>query len=200
LSVKCPTCRDTKHILTAAGAAKRCPDCFTTDNVSRILRMKGYPEEWAVLTLDRLASVVGDAHPVVGGLRSFLTGYGQCIHLYGPPSPARQATFAVLLRGLLAKHRRANIFDSAELAVEYFKKHDRQEFRIEHGPIVFTLGKEMEKKVGAFFLRTCVEYAVARRIPMALLTDYNPESMTSQYFEFRDMLTLGSFKSFNVTG
>jgi hypothetical protein len=149
----------------------------------------GYPATWADASVERLTGVLGEQHQVVVALRNIAT---QPVHFYGGPSETREVIFAATLRLFLANSSQVNILDTADLAPKHFEK-DRQMLRLKTAPTIMTVGKEMERKTGSFYLRSALEFAIPRRLPVALFSDNDYNGLKMYYGDFEDLYKYAQF-------
>lgn len=187
----CALCQDTRHVRASEGFV-RCPECFLRASLERVLIQHGYPKIWATASLEALIGVLGETHPVVGALNGLKSGALQCVHFYGGPSDSREAIFAATLRVFLTNSPQVNILDTADLAPKHFEK-DRQMNRLKAVPTIITVGKEIERKLGAFYLRDALEFAVPRRLPLVLFSDADYDGLKMFYGDFRALYQYARF-------
>lgn len=193
----CALCGGTKHVSAEKGGFIRCPECFLRAALERVLVQHGYPKIWANASLEAIVSVLGEDHPVVKALVGLQSGAIQSVHFFGGPSESRETIFAATLRIFLTNSQQINILDTADLAPKHFEK-DRHMNRLKSVPTMITVGKEIERKLGAFYLRDALEFAVPRRLPLVLFSDTDYDGLKMYYGEFRELYKYARFTQVQI--
>ena len=174
---------------------KRCLDCFSSNELISILRSLEWPESWASWTPDSFGERFGSRSPVTQALRQFRIGGAPYLHFFGPASEKREATLATWVCSALYRSLSVDIIDAAVLSARYFE--GLRTLNLARWAHVFELGKELEPKVGVYFLRQVVEHSKRRRLPLCLFTD-KPISEMNRHESLPDLYSYAKFKSFSL--
>lgn len=194
----CNACRNLRHVQQPDGTFVRCPECYVKRYVQRELQVRQYPAAWAALD-PKLVIQMFDAGSAVGqAMQGLLNGSKRLVHAYGLPTDRRQAFVGTLTYGFLEKELGAQVLDSADLAMRHFTKDASQWSSIERKreAVLFTLGREVENRLGFFYLRSLLDRAVNFRLPFVLVTDYALEVHAPRY---PDLLAVIESAQFDVT-
>jgi hypothetical protein len=195
---KCPTCRGKKHVQTEKGYAK-CPECYIPTKVLWVLKKRGLEPSWVQFDYALLVKLLDDPKgPVRLGIDRYLNATRRAIHFHGSPSLSKQGMMAFMVNLTIAKFGDVCLYDTSELSRNYFNNEKRSEFKLTKTPVILTLGKEVETKLGSLFFREIVEHCSSRKLPIVLFTDGSPEAMSGRYPDFLDLYKMACFEPFEV--
>lgn len=168
--------------------------------VQRELRVRNYPEAWASLNPRLVIQMFGATSTVGQGLQGLLNGTKRLVHAYDLPTDRRQAFVGALAYGFLEMGLGAQVVDSAELAMRHFTKDTDLWTRLERSreAVIFTLGREIENRLGFFYLRSLLDRAVNYRLPFVLVTDYTLEVHAPRYPDLMGIIDSARFDVTNL--
>lgn len=197
---ECATCRDLRHV-SQDGKFVRCPDCYVRRYVTRELAVREYPAAWAKLEPALVIQMFGAGTPVGGLMTDLLQHSKRLVHVYDLPTDRRQAFVGALTYGFLEQGLGAQVLDSADLAFRHFAKDAERWTALEkrREATIFTLGREVENRLGFFYLRSLLDRAVNHRLPFVLVTDYPLEVHAPRYPDLMPVLTAANFDTLNFS-
>lgn len=171
--MECQTCRGLRHV-PRDGGFSRCPECYVPAMVDRELRSRDYPLVWKGLSPSLVIPLFQDTPEVAAAMRDLAAGVPRRIHAYSLPNEHRQAFTGSLVYGFLACGVGAQVLDSADLSLRHFTKDSQKWGQIEKSKeaVIFTLGREIEPRIGFFYFRALLDRAVNYALPFVLITDY----------------------------
>lgn len=195
----CETCRDLRHV-QSGDTFVRCPSCYTRRYVTRELAVRQYPAGWAKLDPAIVVQLFDAASPIGGTMESLLRGHQRLVHAYDLPTDRRQAFVGAMTYGFLERGWGAQVLDSADLAFRHFAREAEQWTTLERRreAVIFTLGREVEHRLGFFYLRSFLDRAVQHRLPFVLLTDYPLEVHAPRYPDLMPVIQAAQFDVLNL--
>lgn len=197
---ECATCRDLRHVPRDAKFV-RCPDCYTRRFIQRELMVRNYPAMWSKLDPKLVIAMFGAASTVGQALQDVLHGTKKLVHAYGLPDERRQAFVGALAYGFLDQGWGAQVLDSADLAMRHFTKDADRWVEIERRRegVIFTLGREVETRIGFYYLRALLDRAVNYQLPFVLVTDYQLEVHAPRYPDLMPIVNAAQFDQLNLS-
>lgn len=200
-SVDCPTCRNMRHVPLDNGSFTRCPDCYAKTYLQREFAVRQYPQAWASLEPSVVIAMFGATSPVGQAMDAMLTRRHHLIHAYGLPTDRRQAFVGALAYGFLERGMGAQVLDSADLAFRHFTKDTERWTALERNreAAIFTLGREVENRLGFFYLRSLLDRAVNYGLPLVLVTDYPLEVHAPRYPDLMPVIEAARFDLLNLS-
>lgn len=173
MTYECQTCRDLRHV-PQGDKFVRCPQCYLSRFLAREIQVRQFPRSWLKLDPNLVIAMFKDSQPVRDAMTGLLNGTVKLVHAYGMPNERRQAFVGALAHGFLLNGWGAQVLDSADLALRHFSKDNERWTQIERmkEATVLTLGREVETRLGFFYLRTLLDRAVNYQLPFVLVTDY----------------------------
>lgn len=133
-------------------------------------------------------------------MRHILTGRKSLVHAHDLPTERRQAFVGGLAHGFLRQGVGVQVLDSADLAHKHFSKEGQHWASIERRreAVIFTLGREVETRLGFHYLRQLLDRAVDHRLPFILVTDYPIENYAPRYPDLTAVIEAARFDALNV--
>lgn len=188
-----------RHVHNGTGFV-RCPDCYAKNMVMQELRTRHYPRTWLHCDPHVVMSGFGGSSDVSQVMQSLLAGRATLVHAYDLPTERRQAFTGALVYGFLQNGWGAQVLDSADLAQRHFAKEAQAWAAIERQreAVIFTLGREVETRLGFYYLRQLLDRAVDHRLPFVLLTDYPIEQHAPRYPDLMAVLEAARFDQLNL--
>lgn len=198
--VNCETCRNMRHVPRDNGSFARCPDCYAKSHLQREFAVRQYPQAWTALEPARVIAMFGAASPVGQTMDALLTSRQQLVHAYGLPTDRRQAFVGALAYGFLTQGKGAQVLDAADLAFRHFTKDTERWTMLERNreAAIFTLGREVETRLGFFYLRSLLDRAVNHGLPLVLVTDYPLEVHAPRYPDLMPVIEAARFDRLNL--
>jgi hypothetical protein len=199
-STSCATCRDMRHV-AHEGRFVRCPDCFMPRYIEREMQVRGLPQAWSRLDPSLVISMFHETPAVSQAMTGLLNGSVRLVHAYGLPNERRQAFVGALVYGFLSQGRGGQFLDSADLALRHFSKESERWSQTERQreATVFTLGREVEHRIGFFYLRSVLDRAVNHQLPLVVLTDYPLEVHAPRYPDLMPVVRAANFDALNLS-
>lgn len=196
----CATCRDLRHVQSGDGFV-RCPDCYTRRYITRELSVRQYPSAWAKLEPSLVLQLFQPTSAVGQTMEALLQGHQRLVHAYDLPTDRRQAFVGALTYGFLERGWGAQVLDSADLAFRHFMRESEQWTNLERRreAVIFTLGREVEHRLGFFYLRSFLDRAVQHRLPFVLLSDYPLEVHAPRYPDLMPVIQAAQFDVLNLS-
>lgn len=197
---ECNTCRDLRHI-PREDKFVRCPDCYTRRFIQRELMVRSYPSAWSNLDPTLVVNMFGPTSVVGSCITELLSGQIRLVHAVGLPTERRQAFMGSLAYGFLDRGMGAQVLDSADLAIKHFTKDADRWVDIERRreAVLFTMGREVETRVGFYYLRTLLDRACNYRLPFVLFTDYELEIYAPRYPDLMPIVNAAQFDRLNMS-
>jgi hypothetical protein len=164
------------------------------------IRVRGYPMNWLHLEPSLVIRVFDEEGSVVGNvMQRVLDGAVKRVHAYGLPSDRRQAFVGGLVRGFIERGWGAQVLDTATLAIKHFAKDENTwpQMERQREAAILTLGREVEPRVGFFYLRALLDRAVSHQLPFVLLTDYPMEVHAPRYPDLTGVIHNAQFNVLN---
>jgi hypothetical protein len=142
----------------------------------------------------------GMASPVMHTMTGLLTGKTQLVHAYGLPSARRQAFQAALAFGFLEQERGVQVLDTGDLASRHYDRENSIWPAVERArePVVLSMGREMEVRLGMYYFRALLERAVSYALPFVVITDYTIEVHTPRYADLQAVMSSSQFDCTNL--
>lgn len=197
---ECETCRDLRHV-PSGDAFVRCPACYTRRHITRELAVRQYPAAWVKLEPTLVLQMFQPGSLVSHTMEALLQGQQRLVHAFDMPTDRRQAFVGALTYGFLERGWGAQVLDSADLAFKHFMRDSEQWTTIERRreAVIFTLGREVEHRLGFFYLRSLLDRAVQHRLPFVLLTDYPLEVHAPRYPDLMPVIQAARFDLLNLS-
>jgi LSD1 subclass zinc finger protein len=197
--IDCSTCRNMRHVHNGVGFV-RCPECYAKNLVMQELRTRHYPRAWGRCEPSTVMGAFGSTSDVAMSMNALLSGRVTLVHAYDLPTERRQAFTGGLVYGFLQNGWGAQVLDSADLAQRHFAKEAQQWVAIERTreAVIFTLGREVETRLGFYYLRQLLDRAVDHRLPFVLLTDYPLEQHAPRYPDLTAVIEAARFDQLNL--
>jgi LSD1 subclass zinc finger protein len=196
---ECLTCRDLRHVPQGTKFI-RCPDCFTRRFIERELTVRQFPKAWSKLDPAMVIAMFHESPAVSAAMTGLLHGNQKLVHAYGLPTERRQAFVGTLAYGFLERGWGAQVLDSADLAFRHFTKDAEKWTHLERmkEATILTLGREVENRLGFFYLRSLLDRAVNHQLPFVLITDYELEVHAPRYPDLMPVIEAASFDVLNL--
>lgn len=166
--------------------------------IERELQVRDYPTSWVSLDPKLVIPMFEPLSPVGQAMQGLLNGTKHLVHAYGMPSDRRQAFVGSLTYGFLESGKGAQVLDTADLAVRHFAKDASRWAEVDRRreATILTLGREVENRLGFFYLRSLLDRAVNHRLPLVLLTDYTLDVHAPRY---PDLMAVIHSAQFDIT-
>jgi hypothetical protein len=195
----CPTCRDMRHV-HRDGRFVRCPECYVQRYVEREMRVRDLPKTWSRLDPAMVIAMFHESPAVSSAMTGLLDGTVRLVHAFGMPTERRQAFVGALAFGFLSRNLGAQVLDSADLAYRHFTKDAEKWTQIERRreATILTLGREVENRLGFFYLRALLDRAVNHQLPFVLVTDYPLDIHAPRYPDLMPVIEAANFDVLNL--
>lgn len=196
---ECATCRDLRHVPHGAKFV-RCPDCYTRRFIEREITVRQLPRTWTKLDPALVIAMFHETPAVRDAMTGLLNGTTKLVHAYALPNERRQAFVGALAYGFLERGWGAQVLDSADLAFRHFTKDAEKWTQLERQKeaTILTLGREVEVRLGFFYLRSLLDRAVNHQLPFVLVTDYELQVHAPRYPDLMPVIEAASFDTLNL--
>lgn len=195
----CQTCRDLRHV-QKEGKFVRCPECYFPRFIEREMSVRQLPRNWTKLEPSLVIRMFHDDPRIAETLAGLLDGTIRLVHGYGLPTERRQAFVGALAYGFLKNGWGAQVLDSADLAFRHFTKDAERWSQLERQKeaTILTLGREVENRLGFFYLRSLLDRAVHHQLPFVVITDYELAVHSPRYPDLDAVIQAANFDTLDL--